>query len=244
MAGRNPPRPSGAGRRRFATTRWSLILCTGKKEGERSAEALATLCETYWYPLYAYARRRGFHVEDAQDLTQAFFARLLERDFLDRAQPERGRFRAFLLASFRHFLANEYAHATAAKRGGGFHVASLDDAESRYQREPAHHLTPEAVYERQWALTLIADTLRDLERDAERRGRRRQFEVLQPVLIGDEIPYKTLAAQLETTEGAVKVAAHRLRRRFAHALRQRIAETVDSVDAIEDELRHLLAVSR
>jgi RNA polymerase sigma-70 factor (ECF subfamily) len=202
---------------------------------------LAALCETYWYPLYAYARRRGLNFEDAQDLTQAFFARLLRGDFLSRATPKRGRFRAFLLTAFKYFLANAHKHATADKRGGGMRLASLEDAESRYQGEPADHLTPEMLYERQWALTLIAITLADLEQEAQRRGRRDEFAALRPLLSGDDAPYKTVAAQLDMSEGAVKVAVHRLRRRFAQVLRTRIADTVGSAAAIDDELRYLLA---
>lgn len=227
------------GRDRFATTLWSLVVRAGEK-GDGSTEALATLCETYWSPLYAYARGRGYGREDAQDLTQAFFVRVLSRDFFARANPERGRFRAFLVTAFKYYLANEHNFATASKRGGGQRPASLDDAESRYQQELIHHLTPEAVYERQWALTIIANALSDLEHEAERSGRRRQFEALRPLMTGDETTHKTVAAQLDMTDGAVRVALHRMRQRFAQVLRERIAETVDSAEAVEDELHHLL----
>ena len=227
-------------RGRLATTRWSLVLLANEK-GEGSGEALAALCETYWYPLYAYARRRGFDIEDAQDLTQAFFARLLEGDFLARATPERGHFRGFLLTAFKHFLANAQKHAAASKRGGGIQFLSLEDAESRYQKEPADHLTPEMLYERQWALTLIAITLGELQREAERKGRRAEFEALRALLAGDDVPYETVASQLDMSVGGLKVAVHRLRRRFARLLRARIADTVDSATEIDDELRCLLA---
>ena len=210
------------------------------EKGDGSPEALATLCETYWYPLYAYARRRGYGIEDAQDLTQAFFARVLSRDFFTKANPERGRFRAFFVTAFKHYLANEHDYARAGKRGGAQLPASLDQAESRYEHEPAHDLTPEALYERRWALALIARAFGELEAEEEQKGRRAQFEALRPLLAGDETPHKAVAAQLGMSGGAVNVALHRLRRRFAYVLRERIAETVDSAEAIEDELRHLL----
>ena len=230
-----------AARGRFATTHWSVVLRATRKDDGASSEALAALCETYWYPLYAYARRRGYGCEDAQDVTQAFFARLLAGDFLARATPERGRFRAYLLVAFKYFIAHTQERAVAVKRGGSFRFASLEDAESRYQREPSDPLTPEMLYERQWALTLIATTVAELGRDAERRGRRDEFEALQPLLSGDDTPYQTVAAQLDMTVGAVRVAVHRLRQRFARLLRKQIADTVGSAAAIDDELRCLLA---
>lgn len=232
------PGPS-AGRTSLNTTHWSVILRAGGN-GAGSAEALASLCDAYWYPLYAYARRRGYPVEDAQDLTQAFFARLLARDLLAKASPQRGRFRAFLLTSFKHHLANEAHAATARKRGGGQQVLSLDDAEARYEREPADHLTPEAVYERHWALTVIGKVMNELEREAEQDSKGAQFQQLRLLLTDDENTARTVAARLDMSEGAVRVAVHRLRRRFAELLRARIAETVESVEAIDDELRHLL----
>ena len=232
-------RMTAPARDRFATTLWSVVVRAGEK-GDRSTEALATLCETYWHPLYAYARRRGYSVEDAQDRTQGFFVTVLARDFLARANPDRGRFRAFLVTAFKYYLANEHDYATAHKRGGGRHLASLDDAESRYNQELAHHLTPEALYDRQWALTIIANTFSELEREARRSGRLRQFEALRPLLTEDNISHKTVAAHLGMNEGAVNVAVHRLRQRFASVLRERIAETVDSTEAVEDELRYLL----
>jgi RNA polymerase sigma-70 factor (ECF subfamily) len=215
------------------------VLRAGAKGSAGSEEALGVLCETYWYPLYAYARRRGASAEDARDLTQAFFTRLLAGDFLSRANPHRGRFRAFLLTAFKHFLANEHDYATARKRGGGIRPSSLDEAESRYLSEPAHLLTPEALYGRQWALTVIAETLNELEREADERGRSRQFEVLRPLLTENETSYRSAGAQLDMSEGAVRVAVHRWRRRFAERLRARIAETVDSPDDVDDELRYL-----
>jgi len=239
VAGRHQRRDLA--RSRFATTRWSVVLRATGKDGGASNEALADLCETYWYPLYAYARRRGYSCEDAQDVTQSFFARLLAGDLLARATPERGRFRAYLLVAFKYFIGHTQQRAAAAKRGGPLRFASLQDAESRYQREPSDPLTPEMLYERQWALTLIATTVAELKQDAERRGRREEFEALRPLLSGDDTPYQAVAAQLEMTVGAVKVAVHRLRRRFARVLREQIADTVGSAEAIDDELRRLLA---
>lgn len=231
-----------AGARHFATTRWSLVIRAGEKRAPGSAEALTALCETYWYPLYAYARRRGFGVEDAKDLTQAFFARVLAGDLLAQATPERGRFRAFLITSFKYFLANARDHATADKRGGGYRLLSLDDPEARYTREPVNEMTPESLYEQEWALTLIENTLNDLERDADRLGRRRQFDCLRPLLTGDDTPYKTVGEHLAISEAAVKVAVHRLRRQFGAVLRERIADIVESPDDVDDELRYLLHV--
>jgi RNA polymerase sigma-70 factor (ECF subfamily) len=232
------PRPP-AGRASLSTTHWSVILRAGGG-GAGSAEALASLCDTYWYPLYAYARRRGYPVEDAQDLTQGFFVRLLARDLVAKVSPERGRFRSFLLTSFKHHLANEADAAAARKRGGGQQVLSLDNAEARYEREPVDHLTPEGLYERQWALTVIGKVLNELEREAEQDGKRAQFQELRLLLTDDENTASTVGARLDMTEGAVRVAVHRLRRRFAELLRERIAETVESAEAIDDELRHLL----
>ena len=241
MASLEPPLHATPGRR-FATTRWSLVIRASEKWADGSAEALTTLCETYWYPLYAYARRRGLDVEDAQDLTQAFFARVLSGDFLAQATPERGRFRAFLVTAFKYFLANSRDYATADKRGGGHRPLSLEDAESRYAREPADEATPESLYEQRWALTLLQNTVEELARKADRAGRRRQFECLRSLLTGDETPYKQIGEQLAISEAAVKVAVHRLRRQFANVLRDLIADTVESPEAIDDELRYLMRV--
>lgn len=242
MAGPAPPPPPGRGAPRFATTHWSLVIRAGAKWAEGSREALTTLCETYWYPLYAYARRRGLDVDDAQDLTQAFFARLLSGELLAQANPERGRFRAFLVTAFKHFLANARDYATADKRGGGVRPLSLEDAESRYQGELPDEVTPESLFEQRWAFTLIENALKELEREADQMGRRQQFDCFRPLITGDETPYKKVGEQLAMSEAAVKVAVHRLRRRFATVLRQQIADTVGSADAIDDELRYLLRI--
>jgi RNA polymerase sigma factor (sigma-70 family) len=231
---------SAPSRCRFPTTQWTVVVRAGDRRQEGAGKALETLYETYWYPLFAYARRRGLSIEDAQDLTQAFFAHLLSGDFIARATPERGKFSVFLFSAFKYFLANAHHHAAASKRGGGMRMASLTDSGSRHQREPVDDDTPEVLYEREWAHTVIANTLGDLEREADRCGRRHQFEILRSLLTGDDMPYRTAGAQLGMTEGAVKVAVHRLRRRFAERLRSRIAESVTSPHAIEDEVRHLL----
>ena len=217
------------------------MLAAGRGPASRSREALATLCESYWYPVYAFVRRLGHSAADAEDLTQAFFARLLEKDFVGAADPERGRFRSFLLASVKHFLANERDRETALKRGGGAAVVSLDDAERRYRREPSHGLTPERAFERRWALTLLERTLAALREEQERAGHAERFTRLKCFLTGEggAPSHAEVAAELGMTEGAVKVAVHRLRRRYRELLRAEIAETIADPSAVDDELREL-----
>ena len=234
-----------SGSSRFATTRWSLVVAAGDRESPERGEALAVLCEAYWYPVYAFIRRTGRSTDDARDLTQAFFARVLEKNYFKDARQERGRFRAFLLTAVRHFLANEYDRATAQKRGGAqpHFPLEFDDGERRYVNEPADALTPEALYERRWALATLDAALARLRERYSGDARRRLFDHLRPFLTGDEPPsYATLAAGLEMTEGALRVAVHRLRQHFAASLRGVIGETVETADAVEDELRHLMAV--
>jgi RNA polymerase sigma-70 factor (ECF subfamily) len=233
---------------RFASTRWSIVAAAGQRDSPASREALATLCRVYWYPLYAYARRRLPRVEDAQDLTQAFFAQLLEKDYLQAAAPERGKFRAFLLTAFKHFLSKERDRANAQKRGGGRQPIPLDlqAGERRYHLEPADHVTPEAVYERRWALTLLELTLDTLRQELVNAGKERLYECLKGTLTGEELgePYALIAESLGMTEQAVKVAVHRLRKRYQELLRAEIAQTVTSPDEIDDELRSLFAAVR
>jgi RNA polymerase sigma-70 factor (ECF subfamily) len=244
MATQHHRRPAG----QFATTHWSVVLAAGNAASPGSRRALATLCEAYWFPLYAFARRLGRQPDDARDLTQAFFARLLEKDFLRAADPARGRFRSFLLAAFKHFLAKEHDRAAAQKRGGGKHMFSLDlaSAEGRYGLEPASGLTPERAYERRWALTLLDRVMRRLQDESSALGKERLFDRLKVFLTGDSDtpPYREVADELGMTEGAVKVAVHRLRRRFRELVLEEIAQTVDGPAEVEDELRHLFEALR
>jgi RNA polymerase sigma factor (sigma-70 family) len=232
------------GRGQFATTRWSLVLAAGADASSAGAhEALATLCETYWYPLYVFLRGSGYDAEDAQDLTQAFFARLMEKHAISQADPTRGRFRSFLLASLKHFAANKRDREMAKKRGGGAPMVSLEveGAEGRFQMEPPSDETPERIFDRRWALTLLARVMCRLEVEASHSGRHAQFERLKTYLTGDrpQLSYADTATQLGMSEGAVKVAVHRLRRQFRDLVRDEIAQTVASPEEIEDELRHL-----
>ena len=230
--------------RSFTTTRWSIVLAAAHDSRPQAREALAALCETYWFPLYYYVRRRGYRADETQDLTQAFFATLLEKEYLDRADPGRGRFRSFLLASLNHFLANEWDRARAQKRGGG-KVISMDvaDAESRYSLEPADNLTAETLFERQWAMTLLDQVLTELREELARGGKQPLFDRLKGFLGGGApgASYGQVAAELGMTEGAVKTAVHRLRRHYRRLLRARIAQTVASAEEIDDEIRHLFA---
>jgi RNA polymerase sigma-70 factor (ECF subfamily) len=239
------PRPAA---RQFATTRWSQVLAAGQAHTGDSREALARLCESYWYPLYAYVRRWGYDADQAQDLTQAFFATLLEKHYLRAADPTRGRFRSFLLASLKHFLSNERDRAGAAKRGGRTTVVpfEFENAEGRYIREPADNETPETVYERRWALTLLDRTLSRLRREYGAAGKQTLFARLEGHLTGDQeaLPYADLCAELNMSEGAIKVAMHRLRRRFGALLRDEIGETVSDPNEVDDEIRELFRALR
>jgi len=241
-----PDRSSEAdpeGQRSFVTTHWSIVLAAAHESRPDAQAALATLCETYWYPLYSCVRRKGYRAEEAQDLTQEFFATLLQKDYLRVADPERGRFRSFLLASLNHFLANEWDRARAQKRGGGRRMISMDipGAESRCSIEPADDLTAEKLYERQWALTLLDLVLKQLRQESVREGKEHLFDRLKEFLGGaaSDIPYSQVAAELGMTEAAVKMAVHRLRRYYRRLLRAEIAQTVASAAAIDDEIRHL-----
>ena len=218
-------------------------MAAGGDDSKASA-ALAKLCEMYWYPLYAYARRRGADPDDARDLTQGFLTSLLERRDFESLRRERGSFRAFLLASLKHFLANDAARRLTQKRGGGTVIFPLafDDAEGRYSFEPAEPATPESLYERRWALMIIERVLAHLRQDWEGSGRGAEFDELKACLLG-ETPdggYAAVAEKLNTTEGAVRTAVHRLRRKFQARLRHDIAETVADPAGVEDELNYLI----
>ena len=230
----------------FATTHWSVVLSAARQDTTRARAALSRLCQTYWYPLYAYVRRRGHPAQDAQDLTQAFFARLLERNWVGDADRERGRFRTFLLTAMSRFLSDEWDKMRAQKRGGGVvHVpVQLDTAETRYGHEPADNCTPEQCYEHQWALTLLENVLQRLRAEYEHEGKGDLFAGLNSCLVGgrETQPYAELAVGLRMNEGAVKMAVHRLRKRYRKLLRAEIAETMAATEDVDEELRHLFAV--
>lgn len=241
--------PSGRlPQRNFPTTHWSRVAAAVDPEGPEAREQLAALCDAYWYPLYAYVRHRGHAPEQAQDLTQDFFAHVLEKGLLARADPGRGRFRSFLLAVFAHYLSNRRDHERALKRGGGRATFSIDiaGAEGRYDRELVLELTPERAFDRSWALTLLGRVLDQLRREYDDAGRGATFEALCGNLIEDAqgVAHATVAASLGISEGAARVAAHRLRRRYGLLLRREIAATVDDPDEIDDEIRDLFDALR
>ena len=243
------PPPSShvhAGPAAFVTTHWSMVLAAGHADTPGAQDALARLCQTYWHPLYAYVRRLGYSPHDAQDLTQEFFARLLAKNTLAGADASRGRFRSFLLASLKHFLANEWDKARAQKRGGGQIPIPIDPAVAETSCagfEPADPATAEKLYERRWALTLLDRVLRRLREEYAASGREKLFEQLKPTLTeaSRSVRYAEMATRLGTTEGAVKVAVHRLRQQYRELLRAEIAATVGTPDEVEDELRNLFA---
>lgn len=229
---------------RFATTQWSIVLAAGFGQDTRSRQALAILCDAYWYPLYAFVRRSGYDSEQARDVTQDFFADLLERRALRSVDPEKGRFRAFLLASIRHFVAHERGRQQAAKRGGGVRTVSLDDGEARFDLE-ATALNPEQLFERRWGLIVMERAMARLKTQSESAGRAQLFAVLKPYLTGgSEASYHDVAETLSMQVGAVKVAVHRLRQSYGRLLRQEIAETVADASHVDDELRYLLTQVR
>jgi RNA polymerase sigma factor (sigma-70 family) len=228
----------------FPTMRWTLVVAAGDPQRKQARSALVSLCETYWYPLYAYLRRRGYPPDRAQDLTQEFFIRLLEGRYLDRADPEKGRFRSFLLVSLKFFVADEEDRLRARKRGGGILVPmELSSGEERYQREPAHGETPERIFERRWALSMLDRVMEKLRKEFILHGRPEHFERLKVFLLGQsDAPYAALARDMNTSEGALKVAIHRLRKRYRELFRLEIADTVADPAEVESELRFLAAV--
>ena len=237
-----PARPQAA----FNTTHWSVVLAVSQSDTTRARKALAKLCQTYWYPLYAYVRRRGYSTPDAQDLTQAFFARLLEHHSFASASPELGKFRSYILTAMKHFLASEWKHRRAQKRGGGSWMLSLDwaVAEERFDLEPATHASPDKLFEKQWAVTVLQDVLNRLEREYQDEGKTDLFAALKQTLLGsrEAQPYAELALKLELSESAVKVSVHRLRKRYRDLIRDEIANTLDDPREVEAEMRYLFQV--
>jgi RNA polymerase sigma-70 factor (ECF subfamily) len=227
----------------FRTTHWSVVLAATRHESPQRQSALATLYQTYWYPLYAFVRRQGRNHQEAEDLTQGFFAHLLGKQGLGSVHPENGRFRSYLLASLKNFLANDWDSNHAIKRGGDREIVSWESqsGEDRYRREPAHDLSPEKLFERSWALTVIETVLKHLRKEYTQAGKGRLFDSIQSHLSEDDggATYAAMAARLDRTEGAVKMAVLRLRQDFRHRLRSEIAQTVADAGEIDDELRHL-----
>ncbi|HMC65784.1 MAG TPA: sigma-70 family RNA polymerase sigma factor [Gemmataceae bacterium] len=229
---------------RFATTHWSIVLAARDRDSPQAQDALASLCASYWYPLYAFIRRQGFTADQSQDLTQEFVARLLEKEFLGAVDREKGKFRSFLLAACKHFLANERDRERAQKRGGGRQGLSLDfnSADRRYGLEPVHTLTPERLFERRWALTLLDQVLARLRQESVEAGRQKVFDRLKVFLTGETGPaYRQVAKELGMSEGAVKVAVHRFRERYRELLREEIGRTVAATEDIDGEIRDLFA---
>ena len=238
-----------SGRRQFVTTHWSLVDAAKGDEASqtRAREALEELCRTYWYPLYAFVRSRGYSAIDAQDLTQAFFARIIETCGFASADRKRGRFRSYLLGAMKHFLANEWHRGQTQKRGGQVQFIEWDalDPEGRYAGASEQSDNPEHLFDREWALETITGALQELRDEMAKAGKSEQFEALKGSLTGeDEQPREEIAARLGMSEGAVKVALHRLRRRYSKLLRASIAETVSNEADLDDEMRYLVAVLR
>lgn len=233
----------GAGR--FATTHWSVVLTAGQPESTGYRQALEALCQTYWFPLYAYLRRHGNDTHQSEDYTQAFLAFLLDKHGLRLADPKRGRFRSFLLTSLKNFLSNERARAAAQKRGGDRKILSLDveNAERKYALRPREELSPDKLFARSWALTVVDRTMDRLGAEAARTKKLELFETLRAHLTADKssVPFREMAAELNMSEGAVRVAAHRLRRRYRELLWDEIAQTVTTEDQIDQEIRDLFA---
>jgi RNA polymerase sigma factor (sigma-70 family) len=236
----------GAAAGQFTTTHWSVVIAAGERATASSDAALSELCRTYWYPLYAFIRRQGYSPHDGQDLTQAFFARLLEKNYVAKADPERGRFRTYLLAALTHFLADEWDKTRRLKRGGGREIISFDgaSAEERYRLEPVDQLDAAKLYERRWVTTLFEKVLARLEEEFRDSGKGELFDRLKSSLLSEKtgLSYTELGAPLGMKEDAVKQAVHRMRRRYRELFREEIAQTVAGPGEVEDELKHLFAV--
>lgn len=230
----------------FATTHWSVVLAAGQQEPAQAAEALETLCRTYWYPLYAFARRQGNSPHDSEDLLQGFFARFLEKRYLEHVDQSKGRFRSFVLAAFKHYLANEWDKAKTVKRGGRIEFLSLESeaAESRYWEEPASKLTPEKLYEQRWVGVLLERVMERLQHDFDASGKGPPFSALKSFLVGEGRPasYGIVASAHGLSEAALKMRVQRLRQRYQRLLREEIAQTVGRPEEVEDEIRYLFTV--
>lgn len=230
----------------FATTHWSVVLAAGDRAGTRSAAALQTLCQTYWYPLYAYVRQKGYASQDAEDLTQSFFMHLLDNDRLGHLTRDKGKFRSFLLTALNHFLVDQWKRASAQKRGGGQTILRLDmqEAETRYSQEPVDTTTPEKLFAQNWAVTLLNTVFAQLQQEQKDQGKGEQFEQLRFCLTGrrSAVPYAELAEHMKTSQAALKVLVHRLRQRYRELLRQEVAHTVSGPDEVEEELQYLFQV--
>lgn len=228
----------------FATTQWSLIVAAAKNDSKHSTkEALEELCGNYWYPLYAYVRRRGFSPDESSDLTQAFFTQLLEKNSIEHADRKRGRFRTFLLTSLKNFISNQWRSEKTQKRGGHLKKISLEitRGEEKYSLEPMDSTTPETLFARRWAMTLLATTFEKLEEEYNSSGKLTLFKKIKPYLVGanDKVPYREVSESLDMTENAIKVAVHRLRKRCGLILREEISQTVTSESEVDEELREM-----
>lgn len=232
----------------FITTEWSRVLAARDGSDSDARCALETLCQTYWYPLYAFVRRQGYEPDEARDLTQAYFAELLEKDFLDDVEPDRGRFRSFLLASLKNFMSHERDRARALKRGGATVTISLEETtvDGYIDDQPVDRLTPEEVFERKWALTVLQRAIERVRQEVRDSGTEARFEVLKPYLTGEagRAPYREVATELGMSEAALRGAVLRLRRRFGKALRTEVTDTVADPAEVDDEIRRLLTVIR
>jgi RNA polymerase sigma factor (sigma-70 family) len=230
----------------FLTTHWSVVLLAGGESSPQATEALEQLCRSYWYPLYVYVRRRGYSAEDAQDLTQQFFAHFLKKGYFRLADPARGRFRTFLLHALGHFLTNEWKQAHRFKRGNGVRCFSLeaDETERRFSQEPAGPITPERAYEKRWALTLLQEVLNLVRQEYARMGKSSLFDELGQFLWGKEasVSYAQIGERLGMSETATRTAMHRLRGDYRERLRAEVAKTVASPADVDDELRYLISV--
>jgi len=230
----------------FATTLWTVVRAAAGTDESKAAAALEQLCRRYWYPLYAFARRRGHDAEAAQDLTQGFFGHLLEKNLFSRANRGAGKFRSYLLTSFKNFIGQERLRAQAQKRGGGQELLSIDaeDAEGRYRLEPLEKEDPESLFDRRWAISLFERVLERLEQELRESGKGAQFERLQDFLTGDgaKVAYADLAGELGVSEGALRVTVHRLRNRYRELIREELAQTVSTAEELQDELSYLIKV--